>query len=620
MEVVNPLLLTALAAVAIPIIIHLMRQRKLKNAYLGTLRFLKLATKSNGYRNNITKWLLLALRCLAVVLLVALFSRPFLSEYDSIKPDDRYFIILVDISASMNGQYGGDPVFENFWKKIKKKKKELTGKGQVEIALFADEVTPWTSEKMPELTHASADFENALRWASERLVFSGKKDLRIFLYSDLQKSNLPEEEVNAVDERITVEVLDGTMTEGENLALSTDAVRNLHKGMPVKLKARISTDGGDVERTAIFYIDGKRVGEAKDTLGQFELSWKPQKEGSLRLRVELEKDDAYPFDNIAYGILNVTANNNVLIVDGSKSGSKHAKASYFLEKALAVDRGSNSTFGIKKSDKPSFKSGEFNAVALCGVSSFNTAGYSEFLKTGGNIVVFLDEKSDLDFYNGLFEKGLFPVKLNGLRLPAKPVSVSGFNKSNPLLGSFGERISANAGSLVMADLFSVQLSEKATDLAMLDGGSPIISSISVGKGKVIAIANPATRRHTDWPVSRMFVPLVRELFGGLSEGNEKRSLYRLEASMGTYERSGIFGGAEGDTLVTVPVAESVKGAVSPEFFMEYMNIENPEIRPAQALMLPSPEGHQRKQEWFHWIALVLLGLLALESVVAYRHS
>src|SRR4029450_2624807 len=70
--------LGALAALAIPIIIHLVFRQRAKKVELGTLRFLRVVLEHNARRRRVMRWLLLMLRLACVGVLAFLFARPYL--------------------------------------------------------------------------------------------------------------------------------------------------------------------------------------------------------------------------------------------------------------------------------------------------------------------------------------------------------------------------------------------------------------------------------------------------------------------------------------------------------------------------------------------------------------
>src|SRR4051812_345650 len=92
-------------AVAVPVGIHLLFRRRARQVEIGTLRFLHVVLKDHAHRRKIRRWLLLALRAMALLLLALVFARPFLASPGSLGTD-REVIFLVDQSASMSAGRG----------------------------------------------------------------------------------------------------------------------------------------------------------------------------------------------------------------------------------------------------------------------------------------------------------------------------------------------------------------------------------------------------------------------------------------------------------------------------------------------------------------------------------
>src|SRR5215210_5289934 len=92
--------LGALAALAIPVIIHLLFRTRPRPVDLGTLQFLRIVLSDNARRRRVRRWLLLALRLACVALLAFLFARPYLVASE---PDEggKLVVALIDRSASM---------------------------------------------------------------------------------------------------------------------------------------------------------------------------------------------------------------------------------------------------------------------------------------------------------------------------------------------------------------------------------------------------------------------------------------------------------------------------------------------------------------------------------------
>ncbi len=74
---IHPGFLAAGLAVAVPIVVHLLFRQKARRVDIGSLYFLRVVLHDQAHRRNLKRWLLLALRVAGVLLLAALFARPY---------------------------------------------------------------------------------------------------------------------------------------------------------------------------------------------------------------------------------------------------------------------------------------------------------------------------------------------------------------------------------------------------------------------------------------------------------------------------------------------------------------------------------------------------------------
>ena len=101
-----PLFLGGLALIAIPIWVHLTRKQRSLVVPFPSLMFLKQIPFKEDRRRTVHHWLLLALRALAIILLVMAFARPFFSGGEALAvtgSGPREVVILLDRSYSMAG-------------------------------------------------------------------------------------------------------------------------------------------------------------------------------------------------------------------------------------------------------------------------------------------------------------------------------------------------------------------------------------------------------------------------------------------------------------------------------------------------------------------------------------
>jgi hypothetical protein len=104
MAFLAPLFLLGLAALAVPVLVHLIQRERKTPIEFPSLMFVRRIPYQSVQRRRITNWPLFLLRCAAVVLIVLAFSRPFLSQTPVqaalATSGARDVVILLDRSAS----------------------------------------------------------------------------------------------------------------------------------------------------------------------------------------------------------------------------------------------------------------------------------------------------------------------------------------------------------------------------------------------------------------------------------------------------------------------------------------------------------------------------------------
>ena len=140
MAFLTPLFLVGLAALVVPILIHLQRRHEVRAQSFPSLMFLESIPIASMRRRWIRNWLLLALRCLAISLLALAFARPWLPGGDvqaSAGGEGRSLVVLLDISFSMG--------FEDRWERAKEAAdsalQEVSPADEASIVVFSDAAT-----------------------------------------------------------------------------------------------------------------------------------------------------------------------------------------------------------------------------------------------------------------------------------------------------------------------------------------------------------------------------------------------------------------------------------------------------------------------------------------------
>jgi hypothetical protein len=196
MSFLTPLFFLGVAALAAPILVHLVRRTRARKVQFPALVFVRQVPQRTIRRRTLQNLLLLLLRCLAILLIVIAFTRPFFSGGSSAKETAAAgaTVILVDNSLSMRRE----PLFAEAQKRAEAAVDEARNDEQIALVSFDKRyavVNRFTNDKnrlrMAVGTLGAGwdgtDYEQALRGAESLLgeiETSGPK--QIVMISDFQ--------------------------------------------------------------------------------------------------------------------------------------------------------------------------------------------------------------------------------------------------------------------------------------------------------------------------------------------------------------------------------------------------------------------------------------------------
>lgn len=152
MSFLATLYLAGLSAIALPIVLHMIRRTPRGRMPFSTLMFLSPSPPRVTHRSRIEHWLLLLLRAAAVALLAFAFSRPFIrqTEEQAIATGGRRIALLIDVSASMRRT----GVWEQVLERVNPRLKDIQPTDSVALFAFDSELKPLLSfNEWQNLTH-----------------------------------------------------------------------------------------------------------------------------------------------------------------------------------------------------------------------------------------------------------------------------------------------------------------------------------------------------------------------------------------------------------------------------------------------------------------------------------
>lgn len=517
MQFLYPGFLWALAALAVPVIIHLFFFRRYRTVYFSNVSFLKEIVEQTDTRNRLKHLLVLIARCLAVAFLVFAFAQPFIPERDAQAAlAERVVSIYVDNSFSMDALTDDRSLFELAVDQARRIANAHAEGDRFQLITNDLEGRHQRLSTKEEFLELLAEVGISPSNPGLERVFSRQKDAlssteegfgrSIYWVSDFQQEASDVE----IDTQFMIYAVPLQGVEQRNLTLDTawfDAPVQT-AGTSADLLVRISNYGEDqAEAVSLKLTVGQEVKAisevaiAPGTSVLDTLSFTLTGAGWQTAKVEIT-DYPVTFDDTWYMSFPVAEQIPVLVL-GSGSGS-------YLDRLF----GDNPLFAMDRRpegnvDYASIRN--YQHVVLDGVPRISSglgAELQSFAETGGSVFVFPPRDADEATYNS------FLSGASGLRLgspQARSRKVIRLNSSSSLFEDVFESIPENIAlptasfSWELPRTFRSRVEELLT---FRDGGS-FLARYPVGAGSLFVCASPLDRSASDLPVQGgILVPLM----------------------------------------------------------------------------------------------------------------
>lgn len=636
--------LGALAALAIPVLIHLLFRTRYRPVDLGTLQFLRVVLHDNARRRRVRRWLLLTLRLACVALLAFLFARPYLVASE---PDEggRLVVALIDGSASMGLKDRTRPI-DRAVAEVRKIAARAGPRTQLELAWFDATVQPIApTAGIPsgrvDPVPAATDYDAAMAWARDVLARSPRGAKELHVLTDLQRSGLGRGGRVALPSDVTVHLRDLGRAFPKNVAVmkvaaSAPTIRPGEKAtvtatvfnasplplekIPVRLHLEAGASAYDLEGTVD--LEGgqaKAVAFALDELG----------EGLWKGHVAAASADELPFDDRRYLALSVAPPLRVLLADGAPGRSPVEAETYFLQAALRLaptgERFAKSPFDprtVRFDDGaalPDLAGTDLVVLAnVAAVSLADATKLAEFVARGGGLLVFTGDRVQTEGDRSFAAAGLGVGEIEGSVIASEaPWRIERWEAGHPLFRPFEDPEHGDLRRPAFATITRIKPDPGARVLAWFRGGAPALLERAHGRGRVLLFASACDRDWGDWPRSRLYLPLVHQMLAhaaGLSEGGRVRpELAGPGRPPGFLEAGGIC------RVVNVDPSESRTERCTPREFADRYGFRPPQVeRDPTGPVLRPKDDRLRSDEIWPWLALALIGVLLAENFLANR--
>ncbi len=680
MTFLTPLFFVGLAALAVPVLIHLIQRERKQLVVFPSLMFIRRIPYKSIRRRCIHNWLLLAIRLLAMTLIVTAFARPFLHRPASAAAtgaDAREVVILLDQSYSMG--YGGR------WERVRARTRDalraLGPSDRASLVLFASR-----AEVAVRSTVDRGRVESAIEAASPSVLATRYAPALQVAGSLLAGSQLPRREVMLITDFQRVgwrgaegaELPPGVMLtpvhvdEGDSAANLSLTPVSLNRSVFAN-QERVAVTAGVLNRSAAaardveltLEIDGRAIQRERGTIepnGSASVTFAPVTIAhQIRGTVRLPADGLTP-DNAFHFVAAPSTPLPVVVVERDRD------AGLYLGRALSI--GDSPRFDLRRRLPDDVSEADLAAAAVVllndvPVSPALANRLARYVERGGGL--FLAVGSRATWPRG--QATLLPATLSTPvdRTRGEPARLSTIEYGHPVFEVFRAPRSgdfAGARFYGLRSLIAVRGTGDRPDdhvrvLARFDTGAPALMERTAGRGRVLVWASTLDLSWGDLPLKPVFLPfvhrVVRHLAGyvepapwvtvgqvldpsGAHRAKSERGVVLtpsgrrlalddegadvLEISeQGFYEIRGTGGGGPGVVVAAnVDLAESDLTPVDPREMVAATTSQGAAGVPGDIDVPLTPEAQEREQRVWWYLLFSGLALLAAETLVSNRVS
>jgi len=490
----HPTLAVGTAAVASPILIHILSKRRYQRVRWAAMTFLLDALHRNRRRVRLEQMILLLLRCLAVLLIALMMTRPFLrsgalSAILGMAPRAER-IVLLDDSYSMDYRLAsGGSVFARGkqaamqlaeWIAQETPADSLTlyvTSAPNEPAIAVPSLSEENLQRLRERVDALTTSETVARPSAAIVSVAdtirrlpGQANALVYVVSDFQREDWIHHPAAAVDEiapsvaaplaklgelgfSVKLVLVHVGVAAASNVAITglEASQQQVVSGVPARFQVAVSNySGASLKQVGLSVSIAQHrlppvvipTVEAGQTVHEpIEVTF-PQ-DGPETLQVTLAgavvQDDGLRLDNTRASGVEVVPSVQVLVVDGESSNDAYRDEVYLLKTSLRPDGRAASGNELRVIDDHELDDVEFDSyhvVILANVGRLSRTARRKletFVADGGGLVIFAGDQMDLDAYNAELYRngdGVLPLAMEDVAEPPPGVEKMTFARWN----------------------------------------------------------------------------------------------------------------------------------------------------------------------------------------------
>jgi hypothetical protein len=525
MMFVYPAFIWALAAVAIPIIIHLFNFRRYKKVYFTNVKFLKELQHQSKSKSRLREILVLIARCLAIACLVLAFCQPVLFDKDTVITNTgaKAVSIYIDNSFSMENVNKQGPLLEI----AKNKAKEIIkafGNGdkfQVITNDFEGKHQRFNSKEdainvIDEVKISSATrlYSDVLKRQTEFLRSSNLADQKIHALSDAQETTFNLNEIQN-DTTVKVTIVPLNANEVNNIYIDTCWFETplQQKGFIQKLHANIVNYGNtNLEiGSAKLFLNKQQIAISSfsveaNSKKEIQFTFECKKEGVNYGSIKIE-DFPITFDDELFFAFNSKVNVSVCLISGKDQTQDNAIATLFKTDSLFK----LNSFSEQAIDFGAFKTSDVVILnQLAELSSGLMAEVTKFTGTGGSVVFIPSQNANIVSYN----QGLNMLQMpNLVALDSSKLKVDKIELASKFYAGVFEKVSDRLNLPVVTNHFKVTRTNNMDfeTILMLQNSDALFGLSRKDNALVYLFTVPLNEKCTNFPKHALFVPTFYQI-------------------------------------------------------------------------------------------------------------
>ncbi|MEO6527310.1 MAG: BatA domain-containing protein, partial [Gemmatimonadaceae bacterium] len=523
-----PAFLAGLAAIIVPVVLHLRHRDKDTPHRFPSLMFIERLPIRTAQRRRITDWPLLLVRALAITLLVLAFSRPLWSRPLSLgrTAAERTVLVLLDRSMSM-GHRGVWPAALDSARRIVF---ALSPTDRVGVILFddqADVAQPLTTDHALVLAAldkarpgtAGTRYAAALRTARQLVADArtGAAPVDVVIVTDLQRAGTPGLAGLDLPPTMRVRVAPVSPSAHANASVTVTEARTLARNdrQMLAVTANVASRGQGVARqlTAMLKLNGRQSGTrvvsasgAGDTRIAFDPV--PLPAGLVRGEVTIDPDSLAADDSARFAL---TSDDVVRVLLVAPDDAERDET-LFMERALAV--GGAPSVRVQRVRPEGLDAKMLDGAALAMFwdtpmpsGSVGTA-LAAWTQRGGGLVVVAGRRLG----RRATAADVLPATMGGMadRSDDRGGSLGDVRLDHPLFAPFRQTPAALVAPRFLRHV-RLEPAHGGSVIARFDDGSAAVLERAEGSGRVVMIGAPLDARAGDFPLQPAYVPFVRRL-------------------------------------------------------------------------------------------------------------